>query len=169
VRRVFWEGPTFFFYVSLLFVSRSFLRSSHFFGHEITLNSLFCFVFLLYLINYFLYFVHFYTLLKHLWPHQISSIKFDPLLCVHRHAHYICKFTSSCHRVLCLFVCFSNYTYLISNCCFSTLFQKVINRVGWLDDRHRHWSLTNPMWHSDTLCLNWSVIFHCVFIYSNVH
>jgi len=60
------------------------------------------------------------------------------------------------HRVLWLFVCFSNCDYLISHCCFSTLWKS--DKRGWLT-RWLPWSFTNPMWHSDTLCLNWIGIF----------
>jgi len=63
---------------------------------------LFCFVFLLYLSNYFCYF---FTLLffyiNIFLPHQIPSIKFDPLICVHQHALSSVHFL---HHVLCLFV-----------------------------------------------------------------
>jgi len=65
------------------------------------------------------YFLFLMLCLTFLWPHQISSIKLDPLLFVHR------LFSSSVifpRHVLCLlFVCFFNCSYFLSNCCFLTL------------------------------------------------
>jgi len=64
--------------------------------------------------------------------YHILSIKFDPLICVHRRA-------LSSHL----------YFYLLT--------------------RRRPWSLTNPIWHSTTLCLHWDQLLrNCTFICSNV-
>ena len=78
------------------------------------------------------------------------------ITCVHRHAVSPVHFL---HHVVCSFdfFCFSfHYAYLMSNCCFSTLGKRVINGVGWLDDRHG----LSPIlyWHSAPLCLHWSTI-----------
>ena len=72
-------------------------------------------------------FFNFFILLKIFQPHQNPSLKFDPLICVHRHAVSPVHFL---HHVLCsfvffLFFCFSfRYAYLMTNCCFSTLVKK---------------------------------------------
>ena len=72
-------------------------------------------------------------MLKIFQPHQIPSLKFDPLICVHRHALSLVHFL---HRVLRSFVyrfffhCLFDLQLLFLNTC-----QKVINGVGWLDDR----------------------------------
>jgi len=82
----------------------------------------FCFVLLSNLDDFLLYNIF--------CPHQISSTEFDPLFSVHRHALFICNFTSPCFAFVCLFL------YLISSYCFFNTTQKVINGVGWLDERH---------------------------------
>jgi len=48
----------------------------------------------------------------------------------HRHALFICKFTSACSMFVCLFLDF------ISNYCFFNTTQKLINGVSWLDGRY---------------------------------
>jgi len=123
----------------------------------------FCFVFLLYLINYlFVYFFIFMPCLNIFWSHQISSFEFNQLLCVNRHSIFICKFTSLCS----VFVCLCNCAYLISNCCFSTP-RDVISGLGWLDDRHGpspiQCGTVTLFVHIDHL------LCHCVYIHSNVH
>ena len=86
------------------------------FRYECIIDSfLLCFVLLLNLIDFFTC-----ICLVFFWPHQISSIKFDPLFCVHRHALFICKFASPCSMFVCLLL------YLISNNCFSNTAHKVI-------------------------------------------
>jgi len=118
-------------YLYLLFLVRS--CAHPIFRHEIVNHSfLFCCFLLLNLIDFF----YFFTLCLNIFlttpsflPHQISSIKFDLLLCVHRHAHFICKFTSQCSMFDCLFV------YLISNFCFFNTAENVTKGVGWLDVR----------------------------------
>jgi len=65
-----------------------------------------------------------------------------------------------------VFVCFLNCTYLISNCCFSTL-QTVINRIGWLVDRHD--LLPNLYDTVPLFAYTDKLLFHCILIYSKVH
>jgi len=63
--------------------------------------------------------------LQYFWPHRISSIKLDPLLCVHRHAPFLRNFSSpSLIYLLWLFY----FQLLFSNTC-----EKVIYGFGWLD------------------------------------
>ena len=104
-------------------------------------------------------------MLKILYIHQSPLLKFDPLIYVHRHALSPVHFL---HHVLRSFVfLFSfHYAYLISNCCFSITWQKVINGVGWPDDRHG----LSPIL-SDTaplLVYTDQLLCHCILICSNV-
>jgi len=70
---------------------------------------------------------------------------------VHRHAVSICKLP---------FV-FLSLCYLISNCCFLTLFEG----FGWQYDRHGPSPSTSPV----TLVYIDQLFCHCVLIYYNVH
>jgi len=78
-------------------------------------------------------------------PHEISSIKFDPLFCVHRHALFICKFTSPCSVFVCVLL------YLISNYFLNTV-QKVMNGVSWLDQGFSNFLFCDSFWKSFFLC-----------------
>jgi len=80
--------------------------------------------------------------------------KFPQLNLIHSFVH-IGMLSSSLnllHRVLCPFVCFSNYLFDFQQLVFNTL-HKVINRVGWLDQRSvnsgsrpKFGSRDHPLW-----------------------
>jgi len=89
------------FYSSLFFISSLFTDKTIFHSFFTSSNIFF----LLYLII--------------LTTYQISSMRLDPLLCVHWHAFYICNFTSIVFGV-CLFV-FLNVSMYCFNCYFLTL------------------------------------------------
>jgi len=108
----------FFMYLYLLFFLCTYLFSTLNYNPQVFVLSRF------YISSIFL--LTFYTLLKHFLTTP-NSIKFNPVLCVHRHALFICRFTSPCS----VFVCFSNCVYSISNNCLFNTMQKVII---WLDD-----------------------------------
>ena len=78
----------------------------------------------------FCYFFCFYILFKDILNHtkflQLNSIHWSVRIGMRFHLYIF--FTTPCS----LYVCSLNCAYLIFYCCFST-FQKVINRVGWLD------------------------------------
>ena len=88
--------------------------------HCMILSFMFSFVLLLNLIDFFTFQIWF----KHFLSKPKFLTKFDPLFCVHRHALFICKLIS-CSVVVCI----------ISSYCFFNTAKKVINGVGWLNDR----------------------------------
>ena len=69
---------------------------------------------------------HFCTLFKKFVPHQVSSVKFDPLY-VYGHAPFIRTFTSPCSMHVYLFfqLCLFAFQLLFFDIC-----QKMMNRVG---------------------------------------
>jgi len=100
--------------------------------HKITLY-IFCLVlFCTHRLSFFFNNIIFMHCLNIFWPYQISSIKCDPLTCVHRHALFVCKFSSPYS----VFVCFLLTVLVWSPTVVFQHFSKVINRVGRLDDRH---------------------------------
>ena len=133
---------------------------------------LFCFVFfctsLISFCNFLLFlllFFYLFVLLKILWPHQIPSLKFDPRLYVHRHAlspvHFLHHVLRSFLFLFFFSLCLFDHQLLFLNTC-----QKVINGVGWPDDRHGLSPIlydTAPVFvYTDQLSC------HCVFICSNI-
>ena len=86
------------------------------------LSFMFSFVLLLNLNDFFTFQIWF----KHFLSKPKFLTKFDPLFCVHRHALFISKLTS-CSVVVCII---SSYCFLFFQHC-----KKVINGVGWLNDR----------------------------------
>jgi len=76
-----------------------FLSCAHpIFMHKITIHSFFAFFFVPHQL-----FFSFHTVFNIFWPHQLSSIKLIPLLCVHRHSLFICNFSEPCSVFVCLF------------------------------------------------------------------
>ena len=97
--------------------------------------------------------------------HQIPSLKFDALICVHRHAVSPVHFLR--HVLRSFIFCFRfsfHYVNLMSNCCFSITCQKVI--MGLVDQMTGLSAIlhdTAPLFvYTDQL------LCHCVFICSNV-
>jgi len=108
-------------------------------------------VIILYLINYFYYF---YLFCLNIFDYtKTSSIKIVSLLFVHRHALFICYLSSPCFLFACLF-------FLIEPIWFpSVVFQHFSKSAKWdWLTRWPPWSFTNPIWHSDTVYSNRSVI-----------
>jgi len=82
----------------------------------------FCFALLVYLSSFCYLFLlfHFYILFKHILNHtKFLQLKFDLVVCVHMGMRFH-QYISSPSFV---FLCSPNCAYLISNCCFSTLFK----------------------------------------------
>jgi len=148
----------FIFYSMYLYFSFSFFSVPIPFLTRCYTASFVLFVILLYHINLFTFFVckQFFTRL------QTFLIRFDPLLCVRRHALFICKFTSPCSMFACLFF----LTVLIW---FPSVVLQHFSKIGkWVwDDQHGlppfvYDTATLVLWVDQLLC-------HCVFIYSNIH
>ena len=105
-------------------------------------------IFFLYFINYvFISHSVFNISLTLVSPHQISSVSLDPLFRVHRHALFICKFTSPC-SIVCLFV-FLKVLIWFPSVVFERLSES--SKWGWLT----RWSPATWMfWYSHQRTLN---------------
>ena len=134
---------------------------------------LFCFVFfctsLISFCNFFTFllvlFFNFFILLKISYPHQNPSLKFDPLICVHRHAVSPVHFLHHVLRSL-VFLFFFSLCLFDVQLLFLNTYQKMINGVGWLDDRH---GLSPILYDTAPLFVYTNqLLCHCVFICSNV-
>ena len=146
------------------------------FGMKVHLLSFFCFALFFFctsLISFCKHFTFFITifnlflLLKIFQPHQIPSVEFDPLLCVHRHAVSPVHFL---HHVLRSFVSLLFFFLFIVLIWCPTVVSQHLSKndkwVGWRDDRH---GLSPILYDIAPLFVYTDqLLCHCVFICSNV-
>jgi len=136
-----------FFHVSSLFICcffglLFFCVQVQFFAHKVTPHCYFYFIFLLsifsrfctipFIYNLFILLFYFLLCLTYISPHQFSSIKLHPRICVNRHASSS-NFSSPYSVFICFVfrLCLFDFQQLSLNAC-----QEVMNGIGWLDDRH---------------------------------
>jgi len=100
-------------------------------------------------------------MIKLLW---LSTRTLQCLLRAYLYIFFTCTFSSPCSAFIRLLFSF-HYAYLISNCCFSITCQKVINGVGWPDDRN---GLSPILYDTAPVFIYTNqLLCHCVFICSN--
>jgi len=84
------------------------------------------FLFLLFFVPHQLFFIVLLFYFSYFVETFFATPNFLTLLCVHKHAFFICKFTSPCS----VFDCFSSCSYFISNWWFQHLSKS--DKRGWL-------------------------------------